>query len=374
MTLGKDKRVTLLKLKGELQKKYGENAVMFASEIPKWPAIPTGSLALDFATGVGGFPQDRVIEIAGAEGCGKTTLALFAMMNVLDSDPTRGALILDTEHKLTPDWVAALIGDERMQRVLVAWPDHIEQATDMYIKAVSGGDVSFVMLDSIGGSPSMRSTEKSAEIAEFGGNAQGVSRFSRLASGHAQKYRCMTVGINQVRVDMEGYHRHITPGGNAWKHACVLRLLLKKGQGKEFAKIDGEDVQVGYTVVAKVVKNQLAAPGRVAQYWFYNVPTDKFGFGIDRLEEIGRLAILTGLVEVRGGWYYHDLLPGGKIQTKGRFDEYVAAHADIRERLSTDVVGRLKDHAGAVAPISSDPEGDVEVPDNILRRGEEVPE
>ena len=302
--------VVVDKLLAELQAKYGADSIMRASEVPVRPPIPSGSLALDFATGVGGLPSDRVIEVAGDEGSGKTTLGLITMKNFLDKHPDRIAVILDTEHKLTMEWVEYLIGAERMRRVIYLQPDYMEQATNMYVDAVSDGSVGFVLFDSIGGSPTKAAAEKDAEKMQVGGNANAVTKFARLASTYSAKYACLTFCINQVRADMDGFRRHMTPGGHGFKHACVMRIKLRKStQDKVEAVVNGEKLVVGYKVFASVIKNQLAAPGRVAWWWFYNIDTEQYGFGIDALEEIVRLAVATGVVQQNGSWYSHPALP-----------------------------------------------------------------
>lgn len=342
-----------LKLRDSMQKKYGESSVMLVSDVPVRPPLPSASLALDFAMG-GGLPPDRVVEVAGQEGTGKSTFGLLSMANFLDLQPHRGAVILDLEHKLTASWVEQLIGKDRMERVILAWPDHVEQATDMYTQAVSTGEISFVLVDSIGGAPSQRITEKSAEIGNIGGNALSITRFAQLASIYSQKYACLTMGINQTRDDMAGYNRLITPGGKGWKHACVLRVQLKRGQGKIEEKVNGEVMQVGYEIVAKVVKNQLAAQGRTANYWFMSVPTDKWGFGIDRLEEIIRIGLLTGVIGQAGAYYYEERLPDGKIKSKESLSHYVRDNPDYYKYLSEKVMNLVStdgEMANLVAPM-----------------------
>jgi recombination protein RecA len=365
------------RLRDDLADTFGTESVMMASDIPRRPRISSGSLALDFAIG-GGMPTDRVIEVAGAEGTGKTSLALLTMQQFLDAQPDRGALILDVEHKLSADWVEQLIGAERMKRVILAWPDTAEQATDLYTKAVKSGRVSFVVFDSIAGAPTQRVTEKSAEVGNIGGNALAITRFAQLASIYSQKYNTLTFCINQVRDDIEGYHRVITPGGRALKHACVLRIQLKKGKGKIDEEVNGEKIQVGYTVVGKVVKNQQAAPGRTAWWWFMSVPTDKYGFGVDRIDEIIRLATLTKVIATAGGWYTHPLLPADKsgahkVQGLARLTEYIKDHPETHDGLAAEVMSRLDEVAAEVAPISN-PDDDIVEPEGSgrLLTGEDV--
>lgn len=337
--------------------------VMMASEMPKYPAISSGSLALDFAVGVGGLPSDRVIEIAGEEGTGKTTLALLAMVNFLREQPDRCALILDLEHKLDSDWLRDLLGAELVDNsIIYAQPDHIEQATNAYKAAVGTGSVCFALVDSIGGAPTIRRNDD-AEVGVFGGNAQGVGEFARSAATLSATKRCLTVGINQVREDMSGYRRHMTPGGRAWKHAVALRLQLKRVSGSNVTrKVNGEDMQVGYEIACKVVKNGLAAPYRTANWWFYNVPTDEFGFGVDTLEEIVRLGILTQVIERKGSWYHHPLLPDTKagehaVLGKERLMDTIRSDAAMQSSMSAEITTRLADYAAEVAPIE-DPDAE----------------
>lgn len=348
----------LLKLQSELAAKYGERAAMFVTDMPKGEYVSSGSLALDFALGTGGFPTNRAVEIAGFEGTGKTTLGLLAMANFIDAFPDKGAVILDLEHKLSNEWVEKLIGRERASKVILVWPDTIEQATDMYIQCCEGGLVSYVLLDSIGGAPTQRVFNKSAEIGNMGGNAIGVTRFAQFASVMSSKYNVCTVGVNQARDDMSGYQRHTTPGGRAWKHACVARIQMKQGKDKFYANIDGDKLQVGYSVVAKVVKNQMAAPYRVASWPFYNLETEEFGFGIDRLSEISRLSMAVGVVEQRGAWYYHDSLPDGKIKSQARLLDYLKDNKDFQDLLAKQTIDAVGDRGlNAVAPSGS--QGDI---------------
>ncbi|QIG58365.1 RecA-like DNA recombinase [Gordonia phage Skog] len=342
------------KVMSKINDRYGENSIMMASEVPVREPIPSGTLALDFAIGIGGLPPDRIIEVAGAEGCGKTTLGLLTMCQFLDAQPKRTALILDTEHKLTMSWVEKIVGSERMKRVRLAWPEHVQQATNMFREMVSTGHVCFVLYDSIGGTPDQAVTEKDAEIGEMGGNARGVTRFARIAAGLVQKHNCLLFGINQVREDMEGYRRHITPGGRAWGHHCIVRVKLKKSTTeKAEAVIDGEKMPVGFVVQAQIMKNQLAPPGRTAKWWFYNVETDEHEFGIDTLEEMVRIGIAVGVIERKGAYYLHEKLPGGKVQGRAGLVDVVRDTPEVRDLIVGDILAAItRDRSvSKVAPI-----------------------
>lgn len=360
------------KLLGDMNKKYGENSLMRAREVPVRPAIPSGSLALDYAIGIGGMPSDRVVELAGQEGSGKTTLGLYIMREFLDAQPDRYVLILDTEHKLSMDWVGTILGPERMDRVLNAWPEHMEEATNMYVDTVGTGAISMVLLDSIGGSPSRAAVEKDAEKVQVGGNAGPVTKFARLAATFSAKHHCLTLCVNQVRDDMEGFRRHMTPGGRGFKHACILRIKLRKSTSdKVEAVVNGEKVIVGNKVTAAVIKNQLAIEGRVASWWFYSVDTDEYGFGIDTTEECVRLGIATGVIEQTGAWYRHPALPADgkgerRVQGQRGLVDLIKNDESLRQTIVSEVMAVLstdKSVLSEVVPIDesvieSDGEGD----------------
>jgi recombination protein RecA len=356
------------KLIDMVNKKYGDNTMMRAADVPVYPGIHSGSYALDFAIGIGGLPQDRTIEIGGGEGCGKTTLALLAMVQFLNdpSNADRSALILDMEHKLTLDWVRKLIGDELMDsdRVLYVQPKHIEQATNIFVDLVSTGEVCYVLYDSIGGSASMAVMEKEAEKAQVGGDAKAIGKLLNLANIYCSKYRCLGVFINQERDDMDGYRRYMTPGGRKAKYMFILRIRLKAATSKEdkiFRKINGEEMQIGTLIKATCMKNQLAAPFRTAQWKMYHVWTEEFGFGIDTTEEVVRLGVATGVIQ-GSGWYTHPAFPEdakGQRKLQGINGVQAAVKADqaLRETIVSETLAVLKgdeELLAALTPIDSD--------------------
>lgn len=357
----------------DLQKQFGENKVMRASEIPVGPPISTGSLALDFATGYGGFPANRVVEIYGRPGTGKTTLALLTMLNALKKYPHKGAVFLDLEHKITSDWLEMLVGKEIMEeRLMYIRPTSIENATNIYRQAVESGAVCCVILDSIGGAPTIKRNED-AEVGHYGGNAMGVGEFARSAGTLADVYDCLTIGINQIRANMGMGFSDETPGGHQWRHTCVLRIELVASKDTENIKMTGEEkpVPIGRLIYAKVRKNQVGAPGRQANYWFYNVWTPEHGFGVDTLDEITRLSIMTQVVTQKGGWYHHRALPEDKkgehkVQGLTGFQKAVAADESLRATIVSEVLASLKDHAAEVAPIS-DPEAPIEEHSGMMK-------
>jgi recombination protein RecA len=343
----------VINLIGQLQEAHPKASVMRAREMPQRPAISCGSLAVDYASGIGGFPPDRLIEIAGLEGTGKTTLALLAMTNTMDANPGKAALIMDFEHKLDKKWLIKVLGPERESRVILTWPDFAEHGTNLYIDAVSGnekkkiapGQVCCALWDSIAAAPTLR-RNVDRETPGFGGNSIAITDFANVAAAMSHKYVCQTIVINQVREDFSGYHQHKTVGGNGLRYMCTQRWITKKGKGKFVEKINGEDAQIGFEVAVKLYKSGLSPGGRTATYRFYNVETERYGFGVDTMEEIVRLGVITGAIERRGAWYYAPVLPMDKGENKiigrDRLEAYLREHPDAQKAVAAEVTHRLK--------------------------------
>jgi recombination protein RecA len=339
------------KLIVDTNKRYGEHALMYATDMPTPPAVHSGSYALDYAMGIGGLPCNRLIEVFGQESCGKTTLGLLSMRQFLDAYPDRHAMVLDLEHKLDKPWMIRLVGAEYMGRILYAQPDHVEMATNMYVDLVGTGDVSFCLFDSVGGAATKASMEKDAEKVQVGGNAPQITKFARLAGTFSAKYECLTYCVNQIRDDMDGYHRNLSPGGRALKHHAIARIYVRKST-RDIATIpipnsDGKRLTVGSKIFATMVKNQTGGrEGMVAEWWFYPVETPEYGFGIDTAEEIFDLALATEVI-TGSGWYTHPALPPDKkgehkIQGKDTLKALFRTDESLRATIISETMAALK--------------------------------
>ena len=346
----------------DLNKRFGSGTAYYAKDMPPIEFRSTGSLTLDFALGTGGVPRNRVMEIFGPEGSGKTTLALLIASQFIDAEPDRSVLFLDMEHKLTPEWMALLVGEERMDSIIIAEPETIEEATEIYRRVLPSGDISVCILDSIGGAPTNMMFSDKRDVAknadQQGGNAKGVTQFARFASNLSAKYSCLTIGINQVRDKMNSMYAGAidTPGGRGWRHACVLRIKMKQGYESYTVKVNGEEVKVGYDVIAHVVKNHVASgEGRTATWHFFNQESEKYGqVGIDTLEETIRLSKLTGVVVRAGAYYRHAALPGGQVMGEEKLGEAIRADEKVRDAIVSDVMAVLSEpdaDLSAVSPI-----------------------
>lgn len=382
--MSKDTVSSLLK---DVNKKYGEGSASTARDMAPMTTIHSGSLALDFALGCGGLPSNRVIEFFGKEGSGKTTAALLVAKNMVEQQPDRVVVFLDMEHKLTPSWIETLVGDA-IDSILVLNPDTIEQASDMMRDTVKTGSVSMVVLDSIGGAPSQQvmDDDRSATQSEsIGGNAKGVTKFARWAANFSAKYSTLIVGVNQQRDDVQSRHGNmvVTPGGRAWKHACVVRVQFRKGQEKYTAKVNGEEVQVGFDIVARMFKNQAGGEeGRTANWRFFTRETEEYGpVGIDTMEETVRLSTKVGVVERGGAWYRHPALPGGKAQGLAGLIKALNEDESLKATIISETMGALAggefdaSEISPIVPVDEEGEaGDFDVSNltnNIMSEGED---
>lgn len=371
-----NKGPNLTAILNKMNKAY-PRGVYHLNEIPPYDVVPTGSLALDYALDIGGWPTGRVVEPGGEPGVGKTTIMLNTAENYNKYFPGRAVAFIDMEHRLETEWAESFISDS--SRFIVLKPDSAEQAVKMYRDLATTGDFSAIIWDSIGGSPTTAAFEASkngSATKTFAGNSGIITEFAKQAMVLSGKYNMTTFGINQVRADMGGYNRYTTPGGKAWEHACSLRVQFKKSSDSVadkniFEKINGEDIRVAYEVTAKVVKSSVGKPGRIATYWFHNVKND-LGFGVDRVEETSRLATLTGVVERRGGWLYHELLDGGKIQGGDAFAKFLKGNQKALNQISEQTMAAMKSgkvDMSDIIPTSHDPESALPTEEQVVFSG-----
>lgn len=332
----------LKRVLSKLQAEYGDDSFMTLDEVPLTGAISSGSLSLDYATGIGGLPDNRVVEFAGANGAGKSTLAFRAIDNALEKNPDRFALYLDVEGRISREWAEKHIANH--DRLFISQPTTAEEATDHYTGAVGTGDFCVAVFDSIGGAPTQRVSDKSATIGNVGGNALAITRFAGFAQTYSNKYRCLTIGVNQIRDDMAGYNRLVTPGGQAWRHATSLRVELKrKTRDIVTDVVDGQEITVGHKVSAKIHKNSLGRAGTAIEYWLYTVDTAKYGdVGIDQNQELINLSVLTGILDKGGaGMYYYEGFPDGKIRGYENVIKYLLQDVDTFTKMRGELLDKL---------------------------------
>ena len=255
------KKATLAETIGELKEKFGEGAILTLGEVRKVDVdvIPTGSISLDLALGVGGLPRGRVVEIFGPESSGKTTLAL----HVVAQAQKKGGLIafVDAEHALDPEY-AKKIG-VNTKDLLISQPDNGEQALDIVEALVRSGSVDVVVIDSVAALTPRAEIEGEMGDIQVGLQARLMSKALRKLSAVIARTKCVVIFINQIRMQIGIMYGNpeTTPGGKALKFYSSVRIEVRRtAQIKK-----GEEI-VGNRVRAKVVKNKVAAPFKIAEF------------------------------------------------------------------------------------------------------------
>jgi protein RecA len=332
----------------ELNKKYTPEGaklpvVAKSENRPQQMFVPCTSPSLGFALGTGGWPIGHLSEFFGKEHAGKTTLMMLALKDCYEYyDGKRDIAFIDIEHRYNEEW-SKLLG--LPGNMIVVQPTSAEQATDIMqtlIHPKTGEGVCAIGFDSIGAAASTQEFDKFGDREyTVGRTAIVMTRNVRTMAPLANLYNTSVFYTNQLRADMQGYNRPITPGGYAIKHMMSMRVYLwpnTKDDSKRKDKIDGQEVQVGFEMNFRVVKNTFGPPGREAKSTFFFRPSRLFdGVGFDIDGDIEALGLMTGVVERKGSFYEYD---GIKVLGREPFfaklkaeDKYDALYKTIQEHL-----------------------------------------
>ena len=327
-TPNNDKKQALDTAIRQIEKNFGKGAVMRLGDRPdlQVDAIPTGSLALDAALGIGGVPKGRIIEIYGPESSGKTTLAL----HIVAQAQKRGGEVafVDAEHALDPDY-AARIGVD-IDSMLVSQPDTGEQALEITDALVRSGAVDVVVVDSVAALTPRAEIEGEMGDTFVGLQARLMSQALRKLAGNISKTNCVVIFINQLRMKIGVMYGNpeTTTGGNALKFYSSVRLDVRKIEAiKEGGAIIGNRTRV------KVIKNKVAPPFREAVFDIM------YGEGISKYGELLDMAVELELVNKSGSWFSigDERIGQGRDNAK----QYIADHPELAEELEAKVRAHL---------------------------------
>ena len=310
--LSKEKQEALHNVLSKIEKQYGEGSVMILGDDVKLDidAIPTGSLALDIALGIGGIPKGRIIEIYGPESSGKTTLALHMLAEAQKMDGT-GAFI-DAEHALDPGYAKNLGVD--VENLIISQPDTGEQALEITEALVRSNAVDLIIIDSVAALVPKAEIDGDMGAAQIGLQARLMSQALRKLTGAINKSKCTVVFINQLRekVGIMFGNPETTTGGRALKFYSSVRLDIRKSENIK----KGNEI-IGNRVRVKVVKNKIAPPFRQAEFDIM------YGKGISSVGNILDVAAEADIVKKAGAWYSYgeERLGQGRENAKDFLEE-----------------------------------------------------
>lgn len=307
-------------------------------------AIPCFTPALAYLLAVGGWPEGKLIEIFGKEHSGKTSFAMLALKDCYDYyKGEKMVAFIDLEHRFNPEW-AEKLGLKVDESLIVVQPPDAETATDMMVRLIKSKEICAIVWDSIGGAATKHSmNELTDKNDKMGGNAAVMKRNVQTVAPLANLYGVTCFYLNQLRADMDGYNRPMTPGGHAVKHAMSVRIYLRPGSDKYYDKINTENVQVGFPVVMKTVKNSFGPPFREGWTDFYNQPSVFLDHaGIDTQRDLARMGILLGVAQRAGAWFsWKDI----KAQGRDSFFEQIWS-SGRREEFEAEIIEAIKKGQG----------------------------
>ena len=308
----------------KIEKQYGKGAVMRLndSDVQQVEAISTGCLTLDIALGIGGVPKGRIIEIYGPESSGKTTVALHIVAEVQKAGGT--AAFIDAEHALDPSYAARL--GVQLENLYISQPDSGEQALSIMDTLIRSGAIDLVVVDSVAALTPQAEIDGEMGDTHVGSQARMMSQALRKITAITSRTGCSIIFINQLRekVGVVYGSAETTTGGKALKFYASVRIDVRRTESIK----DGSDI-IGNRVKAKIVKNKVAPPFKVAEFDIM------YGTGISTLGCLIDLGVQNGLIQKSGSWFsYNDEKIG---QGREKAIEFLRGNPEIAEEIDRKI-------------------------------------
>ncbi|MBP3250628.1 MAG: recombinase RecA [Ruminococcus sp.] len=343
VTAKEDKKSALDTALKQIEKKYGAGAVMRLGQTKTLnvDAIPTGSLTLDMALGIGGVPRGRIVEIYGPESSGKTTVALSVIAQAQKMEGE--AAFIDVEHALDPEYAKALGVD--IDNLLVSQPDSGEQALEIAEALIRSGAIDVIVLDSIAAMTTRAEIDGEMGDLHVGQLARLMSQAMRKLTAAISKSNCVAIFINQIRekIGVMYGNPETTPGGRALKFYSSVRIEVRKGEAIK----EGSNI-IGASTRCKVVKNKVAPPFKEAEFDMM------YGQGISRTGELLDLAVELDIIKKGGSWFsYNDQKLG---QGRDNVKELLKNDPELMKEIEDQVMAR-KDELGSAPAAKKEKKG-----------------
>ena len=322
----------------QIQKDFGEGSIMKLGENTKMNIgiIPTGSLNLDNALGIGGVPRGRIVEIYGAESSGKTTLTLHIIAEAQKAGGV--AAFIDAEHALDPTYARALGVD--VDELLISQPDNGEQALEIADMLVRSGAIDIIVIDSVAALVPKAEIEGEMQDQQMGLQARLMSKALRKLTGNLNKSDTTMIFINQIREKIGGFGfgpQTTTTGGRALKFYSSVRMEVKR-----IGSVKQGDQVIGNETVVKITKNKVAPPFKEVAFEIM------YGKGISRVGEILDLAIKNDIVAKSGAWFSYgdERLGQGRENVKTKLEEDKDLLAEIESKVRAKITPNSIKSAG----------------------------
>ena len=355
MAISSEKQKALEIALQQIDKQFGKGSAMKFGQKPaeNIKVIPSGSLTLDEALGVGGYPRGRIIEIYGPESSGKTTLTLHAIAEAQKQELT--CAFIDAEHAFDPSYAKKL--GINLDELIISQPSSGEEALEIADTLVRSGAVDVIVVDSVAALVPKAELEGAMEDNQMGLQARLMSKALRKLTGSVSKTNCTVFFINQIRMKigiMFG-SPETTTGGNALKFYASVRLDVRRT-----AQIKDKDEAVGNETTVKVVKNKVAPPFRSAKFEII------YGEGISKIGEIIDLGVDLNIIEKSGSWYSYNSQRIG--QGKENVKEYLKANPELLSEIEIKIRANFSDPLNAndeevIKEINEESEGTAETAD-----------